>query len=154
MQNALHSGRILASQKPFQDHQIPSKPIRFENEKDHVKANEKYYVNQSDYIKKILVLYNKHLYRNQECKYLERKHVMICKYLETNQDVTTPSQHSLILKAPIFEVNETKRIPELSQDPSHVSEISSYNLFYEETDKLRQKPKLVDGAHGNYRPRP
>ena len=79
---------------------------------------------------------------------------MICKYLETNQDVTTPSQHSLILKAPIFEVNETKRIPELSQDPSHVSDVSSYNLFYEETDKLRHKPKLVDGAHGNYRPRP
>ena len=123
-----------------------------------MKTNEKYLVNQSDYIKKILVLYNKHLYRNQECKYLERKHVMVCKYLETNQepyaDVITPSQHSLILEAPIFDVNETKRIPELSQDPSHVSNISSYNLFYEETDKLRQKPKLVNGAHGNYRPRP
>ena len=123
-----------------------------------MKANEKYYVNQSDYIKKILVLYNKHLYKDQECKYLERKHVMVCKYLERNQepytDVITPSQHSLISEAPIFEVNETKRIPELSQDPSHVSEVSSYNLFYEETDKLRQKPKLVDGAHGNYRPRP
>lgn len=123
-----------------------------------MKAHEKYYVNQNDYIKKILVLYNKHLYRNQECKYLERKHVMVCKYLETNQEpytgVITPSQHILISEAPIFEVNETNKIPEFSQDPSHVSDVSSYNLFYEETDKLREKPKLVDGAHGNYRPRP
>jgi hypothetical protein len=123
-----------------------------------VKAHEKYYVNQNDYIKKILVLYNKHLYRNQECKYLERKHVMVCKDLERNQEpytgVITPSQHILISEAPIFEVNETNKIPEFSQDPSHVSDVSSYNLFYEETDKLREKPKLVDGAHGNYRPRP
>ena len=123
-----------------------------------MKAHEKYYVNQNDYIKKILVLYNKHLYRNQECKYLERKHVMVCKDLERNQEpytgVITPSQHILISEAPIFEVNETNKIPEFSQDPSHVSDVSSYNLFYEETDKLRQKPKLVDGAHGNYRPRP
>ena len=121
-------------------------------------AHEKYHVNQSDYIKKILVLYNKHLYRNQECKYLERKHVMVCKDLERNQEpytgVITPSQHILISEAPIFEVNETNKIPEFSQDPSHVSDVSSYNLFYEETDKLREKPKLVDGAHGNYRPRP
>ena len=123
-----------------------------------MKANEKYYVNQSDYIKKILVLYNKHLYKDQECKYSERKHIIVCKYLERNQepytDVITPSQHILISEAPTFEVNETKIISELSQDPSHVSEVSSYNLFYEETDKLRRKPKLVDGAHGNYRPRP
>ena len=123
-----------------------------------MKAHEKYYVNQNDYIKKILVLYNKHLYRNQECKYLERKHVMVCKDLERNQEpytgVITPSQHILISEAPIFEVNETNKIPEFSQDPSHVSDVSSYNLFYEETDKLREKPKLVDGAHGNYRPRP
>ena len=123
-----------------------------------MKAHEKYYVNQNDYIKKILVLYNKHLYRNQECKYLERKHVMVCKDLERNQEpytgVITPSQHILISEAPIFEVNETNKIPEFSQDPSHVSDVSSYNLFYEETDKLREKPKLVDGGHGNYRPRP
>ena len=44
-------------------------------------------------------------------------------------------------------------LEDFSQDPEHVSLISEYNLFYEETDKLKGKPKLVGGNFENYRPR-
>ena len=117
--------------------------ISFENEKD-PNVNQINYVEQSDYIKKMLDLYNEHMYY---------KH-------EPHSDDITPF-YFLTTQAPIFEVKEkTNEIPdfsqisEFSQDPSHVSEISSNNLFYEETDKFKSKPKLVNGVHENYRPRP
>ena len=123
--------RILSTKEklqPLQDQGLkPTKPIRFETEKDHVKEHDKYFINESEYIKKILSLYNQHLNK-----------------------ANTPSQPIWTDKAP-FPLHAIK---ELSQNPNHVLPISNNNLFYEETDKLKKKPRLVDGNHYNYRPRP
>ena len=52
-------------------------------------------------------------------------------------------------------ITDLEEIPhEFSQNPNHISVISEYALFYDETDKFRGKPKLVDGDLENYRPRP
>ena len=70
---------------------------------------------------------------------------------------TTPSYPILVTPSedPKVEFDTDNQILEdFSQDPEHVSLISKYNLFYEETDKLRGKPKLVGGNLENYRPRP
>ena len=69
---------------------------------------------------------------------------------------TTPSYPILVTppEGPKVEFDTDNQILEdFSQDPEHVSPISEYNLFYEETDKLRGKPKLVGGNYENYRPR-
>ena len=119
--------------------------IDFENEKDH-NVNQIDSVDRSDYIKKIMVLYNDHMYH---------KH-------EPHLDVSTPF-YFLTTQAPILipKINEnTNNVPdfsqiqEFSQDPSHVSEISSNNLFYEEMDKFKKKQILVEGAPENYKPLP
>jgi len=70
---------------------------------------------------------------------------------------TTPSY-------PIFVTSEGKTnefdstnqsIQNILQDSKDtISQISENNLFYEETNKLKGKPKLVDGNVENYRPRP
>ena len=70
---------------------------------------------------------------------------------------TTPSYPIFVTppEGPKVEFDTANQILEdFSQDPEHVSVISEYNLFYEETDKLRGKPKLVGGHSENYRPRP
>lgn len=118
------------------------KQIRFENEKEYQIDS----VDRSDYIKKMLVLYNEHMYH---------KH-------EPHSDVITPF-YFLTTQAPILipKINENSnnipdfsQIQEFSQDPSHVSEISSNNLFYEEMDKFKRKQILVEGAPENYKPLP
>ena len=114
--------------------------INFENE------NQINSVDRSDYIKKMLVLYNDHMYH---------KH-------EPHSDISTPF-YFLTTQAPILipKINENSnnipdfsQIQEFSQDPSHVSEISSNNLFYEEMDKFKRKQILVEGAPENYKPLP
>jgi len=53
------------------------------------------------------------------------------------------------------EYKNLEEIPqEFSQNPNHISVISEYTLFYDETDKFKGKPKLVEGDLENYRPRP
>ena len=53
------------------------------------------------------------------------------------------------------EYKSLEEVPqEFSQNPNHISVISEYTLFYDETDKFRGKPKLVEGDLENYRPRP
>ena len=71
---------------------------------------------------------------------------------------TTPS-YSIFVTPPEgpkdeFDTATNQILEDFSQDPEHVSPISEFNLFYEETDKLRGKPKLVGGNLENYRPRP
>ena len=119
--------------------------IDFENEKDH-NVNQIDSVDRSDYIKKMLVLYNEHMYH---------KH-------EPHEDISTPF-YFLTTQAPILipKINENSnnipdfsQIQEFSQDPSHVSEISSNNLFYEEMDKFKRKQILVEGSPENYKPLP
>ena len=68
---------------------------------------------------------------------LEIKILRIPKIIENSNDIPDFSQ-----------------IQEFSQDPSHVSEISSNNLFYEEMDKFKRKQILVEGAPENYKPLP
>ena len=119
--------------------------IDFENEKYH-NVNQIDSVDRSDYIKKMLVLYNEHMYH---------KH-------EPHSDISTPF-YFLTTQAPILipkiieisnNVPDFSQIQEFSQDPSHVSEISSNNLFYEEMDKFKRKKILVEGAPENYKPLP
>ena len=114
--------------------------INFENE------NQINSVDRSDYIKKMLVLYNDHMYH---------KH-------EPHSDISTPF-YFLTTQAPILipkiiensnDIPDFSQIQEFSQDPSHVSEISSNNLFYEEMDKFKRKQILVEGAPENYKPLP
>ena len=76
----------------------------------------------------------------------------------SNEFYSLPGDYRSILVTPSedpkVEFNTDNQILEdFSQDPEHVSLISEYNLFYEETDKLRGKPKLVGGNYENYRPR-
>ena len=120
--------------------------IDFENEKYH-NVNHIDSVDRKDYIKKMLVLYNHHMYH---------KH-------EPHSDISTPF-YFLTTQAPILipKITENSnnippdfsQIQEFSQDPSHVSEISSNNLFYEEMDKFKRKQILVEGAPENYKPLP
>lgn len=119
--------------------------IDFENEKYH-NVNQIDSVDRSDYIKKMLVLYNEHMYH---------KH-------EPHSDISTPF-YFLTTQAPILipkinknsnDIPDFSQIQEFSQDPSHVSEISSNNLFYEEMDKFKRKKILVEGAPENYKPLP
>ena len=120
--------------------------IDFENEKYH-NVNHIDSVDRKDYIKKMLVLYNEHMYH---------KH-------EPHSDISTPF-YFLTTQAPILipKITENSnnippdfsQIQEFSQDPSHVSEISSNNLFYEEMDKFKRKQILVEGAPENYKPLP
>ena len=120
--------------------------LDFENEKDY-NVNHIDSVDRKDYIKKMLVLYNEHMYH---------KH-------EPHSDISTPF-YFLTTQAPILipKITENSnnippdfsQIQEFSQDPSHVSEISSNNLFYEEMDKFKRKTILVEGAPENYKPLP
>ena len=82
---------------------------------------------------------------------------------EPHSDISTPF-YFLTTQAPILIPKIDKdsndippdfsQIQEFSQDPSHVSEISSNNLFYEQMDKFKRKQILVEGAPENYKPLP
>ena len=119
-------GHINAGPKPYvppYSRPIPSKPIRFENDGNSI------------------------------------KHLLDPKNPSTTSPppaFTTPSYPILVTppEGPKVEFDTDNQILEdFSLDPEHVSPISEYNLFYEETDKLRGKPKLVGGNYENYRPR-
>ena len=119
-------GHIIASPElyvPPYSRPIPSKPIRFENDGNSI------------------------------------KHLLDPKNPSTTSPppaFTTPSYPILVTppEGPKVEFDTDNQILEdFSQNPEHVSLISEYNLFYEETDKLRGKPKLVGGNYENYRPR-
>jgi len=90
------------------------------------------------------------------------------KHLLNPNNPSDTSHTSLLLSTtplyPIFVTSGGKNIEFDSTNQSNqnllqdsedtISQISENNLFYEETNKLKGKPKLVDGNVENYRPRP
>ena len=120
-------GHIIAGPEPYvppYSRPISSKPIRFEDEENSIK----------------------HLLDPENAS-----------DTSTPLAFTTPSYpiFAPLPEGPKVEFDATNQILEdFSQDPKHVSPISEFNLFYEETEKLKGKPKLVGGHLENYRPRP
>ena len=119
-------GHIIAGPEPYvppYSRPIPSKPIRFENDGNSIK----------------------HLLDPENPSNTSPPPAF-----------TTPSYPILVTppEGPKVEFDTANQIVEdFSQDPEHVSPISAFNLFYEETDKLKGKLKLVGGNYENYRPR-
>ena len=79
--------------------------------------------------------------------------------MQSNKKLLHPEPHSSTSTPPFATptyptIIDTLVPQEFSQNPNHISVISEYTLFYDETDKFRGKPKLVEGDLENYRPRP